>query len=108
MQVIENLLDNASGFSPAGGVVRITARGEGAMVVTRIEDEGPGISASHMQKIFDRFFTYRPATARRDSRHTGLGLAIVKAIVDGYGGSVRAENGEKGAAFEVRLPRQER
>jgi two-component system sensor histidine kinase ChvG len=105
IQVFENLLDNAVGFSPAGGIVRISARVDGAMVLTRIEDEGPGISEGHMQKIFDRFFTYRPATAWRDSRHTGLGLAIVKAIVDGYGGSVRAGNGEKGgAAFEIRLP----
>ena len=105
IQVFENLLDNAVGFSPAGGAVRVTAHADGAMIVTRIEDEGPGISESHMQKIFDRFFTYRPATAWRDSRHTGLGLAIVKAIVDGYGGSVRASNGERGAMFEIRLPR---
>jgi two-component system sensor histidine kinase ChvG len=108
IQVFENLLDNAAGFSPAGGVVRISARADGAMIVTRIEDEGPGISEGHMQKIFDRFFTYRPATAWRDSRHSGLGLAIGKAIVDGYGGSVHASNGEKGAAFEIRLPRQGR
>jgi two-component system sensor histidine kinase ChvG len=104
IQVFENVLDNAVGFSPAGGTVRIDVRREGNMVVTRIEDEGPGISEPHLDKIFDRFFTYRPATARRDSRHTGLGLAIVRAIVQGYGGAIRASNGERGAMFEIRLP----
>ena len=105
IQAFENVLDNATGFSPPGSVVRVDVREEGSSVVTRIEDEGPGIPEPHLEKIFDRFFTYRPATARRDSRHAGLGLAIVKAIVQGYGGSVRATNRERGAVFEVRLPR---
>jgi two-component system sensor histidine kinase ChvG len=104
IQVFENVLDNAASFSPAGGVVRVTIRAEGAMAVTCVEDEGPGIPEAHMTKIFDRFFTYRPAAARRDSRHAGLGLAIVRAIVAGYGGAVTAANGERGALFEVRLP----
>jgi len=106
IQVFENVLDNAAGFSPAGGTVRIVTRADGPMAVTRIEDEGPGISEAHLTKIFDRFFTYRPATSRRDSRHTGLGLSIVRAIVAGYGGTVTAANGEGGGAvFEIRLPR---
>jgi len=103
IQVFENVLDNAVSFSPQGGTLRIAASADGAFVVTRISDEGPGISEAHTTKIFERFFTYRPATARRDSRHTGLGLAIVKAIVEGYGGSVSASNGERGAIFEIRL-----
>lgn len=104
IQVFENVLDNAVSFSPPGGTVQISAAAEGATVVTRISDEGPGVSEAHRTKIFERFFTYRPATARRDSRHTGLGLAIVKAIVEGYGGTITTENGELGAVFEIRLP----
>lgn len=106
IQVFENLLDNAVSFSPSGGTVRVGTWAEGGMAVTVIEDEGPGIPEAHMTKIFDRFFTYRPATSRRDSRHTGLGLSIVRSIVAGYGGSVGAANGEvRGARFEVRIPR---
>ena len=104
IQVFENILDNAASFSPAGGVVRVGVRAEGTMAVTRIEDEGPGIPEGHVGRIFDRFFTYRPAVARRDRRHTGLGLSIVRAIVAGYGGTVTGANGEEGGAvFEVRL-----
>ena len=74
------------------------------MALTRIEDEGPGIPEAHVGRIFDRFFTYRPAAARRDRRHTGLGLSIVRAIVAGYGGTVTGANAEEGGAvFEVRL-----
>lgn len=104
IQVFENILDNAASFSPPGGVVRVRVRAEGRMAVTRIEDEGTGIPEAHVTRIFDRFFTYRPAAARRDSRHTGLGLSIVRAIVAGYGGTVTGGNGERGAVFEVRLP----
>lgn len=106
IQAFENVLDNAVSFSPPGGTVSITTAVDGNAIVTRIGDEGPGISEQHRQRIFDRFFTYRPATAWRDSRHTGLGLSIVQAIVEGYGGTIRAANGERGAMFEIRLPRK--
>jgi two-component system sensor histidine kinase ChvG len=103
LQVFENLLDNAVSFSPDGGIVRISAAANDGMVVTRVSDEGSGISEPHMNRIFDRFFTYRPDASRRS--HTGLGLAIVKAIVQGYGGTISASNAERGAEFEIRLPR---
>jgi two-component system sensor histidine kinase ChvG len=103
LQVFENLLDNAVSFSPDGGTVRVSAAANDGMVVTRVSDEGSGISEPHMNRIFDRFFTYRPDASRRS--HTGLGLAIVKAIVQGYGGTISASNAERGAEFEIRLPR---
>jgi len=106
LQVFENLLDNAVSFSPDGGVVRVNVTASEALVVTRVSDEGSGISEPHMNRIFDRFFTYRPDASRRS--HTGLGLAIVKAIVQGYGGTISAANAEKGAIFEIRLPRIKR
>jgi two-component system sensor histidine kinase ChvG len=56
-----------------------------------------------MERIFQRFFTYRPVDLRRE--HVGLGLAIAKQIVESYGGSISAANRpEGGARFEVRLP----
>jgi two-component system sensor histidine kinase ChvG len=104
LQVFENLLDNALSFSPAGGTVTVTLAANGAAVV-QIEDQGPGIPESHLGRIFDRFFTYRPDEPHARDGHTGLGLAIVKAIVEGYGGTVTAGNREGGGArFEVRLP----
>lgn len=104
LQVFENLLDNALGFSPAGGTVTIILTSNGVTSV-RIEDQGPGIPESHLDRIFDRFFTYRPDEPHVRDGHTGLGLAIVKAIVEGYGGTVTAGNREGGGArFEVRLP----
>ncbi len=104
LQVFENLLDNALGFSPAGGTVTVTLAANGFASV-RIEDQGPGIPESNLDRIFDRFFTYRPDEPHARDGHTGLGLAIVKAIVEGYGGTVTAGNREGGGArFEVRLP----
>lgn len=106
-QVFENLLDNAAGFSPAGGAVRVAlerSRDGGALI--RVSDEGPGIPPEHLSRIFDRFFSHRPGEEGRRARlHPGLGLAIAKAIVEGYGGSIAAGNaGAGGAVFTVRLP----
>lgn len=104
-QVFENLLDNALGFSPPDGRVTLTLAPDGEAVLLRVEDEGPGIPETHLARVFDRFFSYRPDEPHARNGHTGLGLAIVKAIVEGYGGTVTAENrSEGGARFEVRLP----
>ncbi len=112
-QVLENLLDNALSF--ASTAVRIElSRAHGCGVIT-FQDDGPGIPNQHLEKIFDRFFSYRADEDSAESadfsgRHLGLGLAIVKAIVEGYGGSVEARNGSlrvgqlKGAYIVVRIP----
>ena len=110
-QVLENLLDNAASFAPPGSEVEVErSRREGSWAVLCVADRGPGIPSEHLQRIFERFFSYRPG-ARPPSaegpraEHPGLGLAIVKAIAEGYGGTVQAANREGGGAvFEVRLP----
>lgn len=104
-QVFENLLDNAASFSPEGGQVSVRlSREQGAATVV-VADRGPGIPPEHFARIFDRFFTWRPAERTRAREHSGLGLAIVKTIVEGYGGTVTARNREEGgAAFLVRIP----
>jgi two-component system sensor histidine kinase ChvG len=107
VQVFENLLDNALSFSPVGSAVRIEVAREGSEVVAAVRDRGPGIPPEHGERVFDRFFTYRPGPGDGDGRgrHSGLGLAIVRAVVEGYGGSVRvARTGPGGAVLEVRLP----
>lgn len=104
-QVFENILDNAASFSPPGAAVRVRlGRDHGGAWVT-ISDEGPGIPPEHLPRIFDRFFTWRPASASNAREHTGLGLAIVRTIVEGYGGSVTvASEPGRGATFTVTLP----
>ncbi len=106
VQVLDNLLANAVSFTPHGGTVTVTLRAEGRFAEITVADEGPGVPEEHRERIFDRFFTYRPDTDRTGGvGHTGLGLAIVKAIVDGHGGAVRVEPRHGGGAtFLVRLP----
>ncbi len=108
-QVIANLVENAVDFSPPDGLVRVAvSRREGGVgsapaVAIEVTDEGPGIPGDVIDRIFDRFYTWRPGSEA--GTHAGLGLAIVKAIVEGRGGSVRAESlPGRGARFEVRLP----
>ncbi len=102
VRVFENLLENAISFSPPGGEVRLELESRRDEAVVTLCDQGPGIPAEHLDKIFDRFFSYRD---QEQDGHTGLGLAIVKTIVEGYGGQVTAAEAEDGgAAFEVRLP----
>jgi two-component system sensor histidine kinase ChvG len=104
-QVFENLLDNAAGFAPPGSLVEVTLAADGAACIVTIEDRGPGFPPAHVDRVFDRFFTYRPDDGSR-REHTGLGLSIARAIVEGYGGSIGAANRvDGGANVEVRLPR---
>jgi len=113
-QVLENLLDNAASFSPRE--VRVLVGREKTAVRILVLDRGPGIPEGSRERIFDRFFTFRPELLRGEvsgstggETHLGLGLAIVRAIVGGYGGSVTAGNREGGGAFfEVLLPAAER
>jgi len=103
VQVFENLLDNAISFSPTPGVVSITLVPGASRHVVTIVDEGPGVPAGDLSRIFDRFFSVRPESGKH--QHTGLGLAIVKAIVGSYGGAVAVANRvPTGARFVVQLP----
>ncbi len=103
-QVFANLMDNAASFSPPGGTVRLDVSRSGGWVVVDVCDDGPGVSAEHRDRIFDRFFTFRPGEEK--GVHAGLGLSIVKAIAESHGGSVSVRCGAdgRGACFEVRLP----
>jgi two-component system sensor histidine kinase ChvG len=103
-QALENLIDNARGFAPVGSVLRIELERVDDEARIRVLDEGPGIPPEHLDRIFDRFFSWRPGEASGD--HTGLGLAIARTVVEGYGGRLSAANreGSRGASFEVCLP----
>ena len=106
-QVFRNLIDNAISFSPAGGEVSITLRqgadGSQTLAVITIEDSGPGIPEDKLEKIFERFYTDRPAGAAFGN-NSGLGLSIVKQIIETHQGSVTASNRKEGGAqFRVKL-----
>ena len=91
-RVVKNLVSNAVKYSPAGSRVRVTARPQMAPPAVEIivEDEGPGIAADDLPRVFEPY--YRTAGAARVASGTGLGLAVVKSLVDAHGGSIRAEN----------------
>ncbi|HKV09327.1 MAG TPA: ATP-binding protein [Thermoanaerobaculia bacterium] len=103
-QVLNNLIGNAVKFSPPGRrvLVRLTGQGEGAVIA--VHDQGPGIPAHEMDKLF-RPFEKTSVRSTGGEKGAGLGLTIVKNIVSGHGGEIRVEStvGE-GAAFYVSLP----
>jgi two-component system, OmpR family, sensor histidine kinase ChvG len=106
-QVFDNLLANALSFSPVASTVTVTLSEKDGHAVATVDDEGPGIPEAHLERVFARFFSYRPADKQRE--HVGLGLAIAKQIVESYGGSVSATNrAPAGARFTVVLPLAER
>lgn len=99
--MVRELVDNAASFvDAASGRVRVTVSEEGGSAELRVEDDGPGIAASDLPRVFDRFFT-----TRGPMRGTGLGLALVKAVAEAHGGSVAARSGDQGGAvLAVTLP----
>jgi len=103
-QVIANLIDNATRFTPAGKTVTVRLSSQGDSSLVEVADEGPGIPASDLPRLFDRFYRSEMSRARKTGG-AGLGLAIVRAIVTGHGGTIDAANrAEGGATFTVRLP----
>ena len=103
-QAVDNLLDNASRFAPAGSVIVVTARAEGPVLEIEVADAGPGFPADFLPRAFERF--RRPDSGRaRSDGGAGLGLAIVQAIAAAHGGSAAARNRpDGGATVRLHLP----
>ncbi|MDQ6830523.1 MAG: ATP-binding protein, partial [Gemmatimonadota bacterium] len=90
-QILGNLIENAVRYTNDGGEIVITSRADARGVWIAVRDNGLGIAADHLPRIFERF--YRVDTARsRAAGGTGLGLAIVKHLTEAHGGRVRAES----------------
>jgi two-component system sensor histidine kinase ChvG len=103
-QALENLIDNAVSFSPPGAPITISLAVAGDSARITIADRGPGIPEEHRERVFSRFFSYRPEKDP-DRNHTGLGLALVRAIVESYGGSITAApRSEGGTEMVIFLP----
>ncbi|HZV96925.1 MAG TPA: HAMP domain-containing sensor histidine kinase [Candidatus Nitrosocosmicus sp.] len=104
-RVLQNLLSNAVKYSPRGGEVRVAARAAAdGLVELRVEDEGVGIPARDIPRIFDKYV--RIANQETASvRGLGLGLSLVRALVEAHGGRIEVESeAGKGSIFRVILP----
>ena len=100
-QVLLNLVGNAIKFTPSGGKIVVQARSDNEHVTVSVIDNGPGIPAAQLSKVFDRYWQ----SARTDRHGAGLGLAIAKGIVEGHGGRIWIESAlGKGTTASFTLP----
>jgi signal transduction histidine kinase len=108
-RAIANLVDNAlkHGAAPAAALrITLGARRDGGAVALSVADDGPGIDAGELPRLFDRFYQARGSVAPASADGSrGLGLAIVKRIAELHGGAVQAHSREgSGTVFTLHLP----
>jgi len=103
-EVLQNLLDNAMQYTPAGGQIMVGASANGAVVTFTVSDTGIGIPQAEQSRIFERF--YRVDVARsREVGGTGLGLSIAKHLVEAHGGRIWVESAVgQGSQFHFTVP----
>ncbi len=107
-QVVFNLLDNADKYADPGTPTRVRAEAETGHVRLTVEDQGRGIAAGDLQRVFEKFTRLSPGDGRPAG--TGLGLAIAKGVVDIMGGTIRAESPireGRGTRIAISLPAAE-
>jgi len=104
-QVLTNLVQNAIEASPeAGGRVRVSGHGDDRWLELAVRDNGPGIAAEVLPRLFTPFLT-----TKGPGKGVGLGLTIVRRVVQSMGGTIQAANPPGGGAeFRVRVPRRQR
>jgi PAS domain S-box-containing protein len=104
-QVLGNLLTNAAKYTKAGGDIRVSARQEGSVLVLAVKDNGIGISAEMLPRIFDMFVQVRQA-GHLSNDGLGIGLALARGLVALHGGTIEARSAGPGTGSEVivRLP----
>jgi two-component system sensor histidine kinase BaeS len=104
-QVMQNLLANAVKHTPAGATIRVRVASDGAHATVAVADDGPGIPAGDLERVFERF--YRVDEARgRGGGGTGLGLTIVRRLVELHGGRVWADSvAGNGTTVTFTIPR---
>jgi len=105
-QIVDNFLANAIRYSPAGGRVSLRASGRDDGVAIAVVDQGPGLTAEQLERVFERFYRVDPARSR-EAGGSGIGLAIARALAEAMGGRVEAASPGpgRGATFTVVLPR---
>jgi len=105
VQIISNLLNNASKFTPREGSISITASRQGNEAVIAIKDTGIGIAAEHLTGIFEVFFQCSNSSTQPNSG-LGIGLSLASALVSMHGGTIeaRSEGLGTGSEFLIHLP----
>jgi PAS domain S-box-containing protein len=107
-QIVGNILDNATKYTPKMGSIRISAGIEGGEAVLRVRDSGVGISPDMLPRVFDLFdlFMQTDDSPARPQRGLGIGLTLVRLLTELHGGKVEAfsEGTGRGSEFVVRLP----
>ena len=108
-QILGNLLHNAVRYTPDSGIIRITVAQRGPSVCIDIEDNGIGIDADMLPRVFDLFTQGDTGLARQDAG-LGIGLTLVRRLLDAHGGSVRVHSAGpgQGSTFVVEMPLGER
>lgn len=100
-QVLINLLENATKYSPAGSAIDVVAQVEGDMIAIDVSDRGPGIEAVHAHRVFEKFYRVHES----EGGGVGLGLTICRGIVEAHGGTIRVvPRSGGGATFRFTLP----
>jgi signal transduction histidine kinase/DNA-binding response OmpR family regulator len=104
VQVLTNLVSNAHKYTPAGGSILVRAHTVDGMVKIEVQDNGMGIPAEDVPRLFSRFFRV-DSSLTREIGGTGLGLSIVKSIVELHGGAVTVDSVQgEGSTFDFTLP----
>jgi len=103
-QIVGNLVDNAAKYTPAGGQIRVTTRVADGMGELEVLDDGKGIDAELLPRVWDVFVQGKVLSRAKGG--LGIGLAVVKSLVEQQGGSVAADSAgpQCGSRFTVRLP----
>jgi signal transduction histidine kinase len=107
-QVLINLIENATKFTPTGGCITVSVRNAGEQFVEiAVEDTGEGIPAAEQEAVFDKFHQVH-RTGQGKPQGTGLGLTIAKSLIELHGGRIWVESEVgRGTRFVLTLPTQE-
>jgi two-component system sensor histidine kinase TctE len=98
--MLNNLIDNAVRYTPAGGEITVHVRSSDGELVLTVEDNGPGIPQEERELVFERF--HRVSASHEDG--CGLGLPIVREIAHAHHGEIHLLDSAAGSLFEIRLP----